>query len=112
MRMLATSASRSAGTRLTDATSGFRLICEPLLSQFARAFPRHYLGDTYEAIVSAGRAGYVVREISVEMRERVQGPSSASILSSVRFKIRAVTVAATRLHFPLQAVAATPQCPT
>jgi hypothetical protein len=101
MAMLARSASRATGTAITDATSGFRIISEPLLSQFARTFPAHYLGDTYEAVVSAGRAGYVVREVPVVIVDRAHGQSSASPLAAVRFTLRAVIVAATRLHFPI-----------
>jgi glycosyltransferase involved in cell wall biosynthesis len=102
MVMLARSASKAARTRLSDSTSGFRLIRQPLLGEFARTFPAHYLGDTYEAIVSAGRAGYLVREVPVEMRDRAHGLSSASPIASVRFTLRAVIVAGTGLHFPLR----------
>lgn len=104
MSMLARSASRAAGTRLTDASSGFRLVREPLLSQFARSFPSHYLGDTYEALVSAGRAGYLVREVPVVMREREHGKSSASPVAATRFTLRAMIVAGTGLHFPIERV--------
>ena len=78
MRILARSASRAVGSPVTDASSGFRVISEPLLGHFSRQFPAHYLGDTYEAMISAGRAGYVVREIGVPMRERTHGVSSAA----------------------------------
>ena len=101
MAMLAGSASRACGTRISDATSGFRIIREPLLGEFARSFPTHYLGDTYEAIVSAGRAGYVVREIAVTITDRKFGSSSASMLAAIRFTVRAVIVATSRLQFPI-----------
>lgn len=94
MTILARSASRATKTRITDATSGFRLIRQPLLGEFARSFPAHYLGDTYEALVGAGRAGYLVREVPVVMQERVHGRSSASRLAAVRFTLRASIVAA------------------
>ena len=89
----------------TDATSGFRIIQEPLLSQFARSFPTHFLGDTYEALVSAGRAGYTVREIPVRMRDREHGRSSASPIAAIRLILRAVIVAGTRLQFPVAPLA-------
>lgn len=94
MMVLARSASKATDTRVTDATSGFRIIREPLLSEFARNFPAHYLGDTYEALVGAGRAGYVVREVPVVINERLHGSSSASALAAVRFTLRASIVAA------------------
>lgn len=101
MAMLARSATRACRSTITDATSGFRLIQEPLLSQFAQTFPSHYLGDTYEALVSAGRAGYTVREVSVRMREREHGRSSASVSSAIRLTLRAAIVAGSRLQFPI-----------
>lgn len=106
MAMLARSATKACRTRITDATSGFRIIRHPLLGQFAASFPSHYLGDTYEAIVSAGRAGYVVGEMAVEMRDRSHGQSSASPIAAIRFTVRAAIVAATRLQFPIEPTAA------
>jgi glycosyltransferase involved in cell wall biosynthesis len=102
MRMLARSASRATRTRITDATSGFRLIRDPLLSQFAANFPAHYLGDTYEALISAGRGGYDVAEIPVTIRDRSHGRSSASALAAIRLISRSLIVSATRLHFPIE----------
>ena len=102
MWILARSASRATGTRVTDASSGFRVIREPLLSQFARSFPMHYLGDTYEAMVTAGRAGYVVREVPITMRERSHGSSSVSPMQATSLTLRAAVVAGARLHFPVE----------
>lgn len=102
MTMLARSATRACRSPITDATSGFRIIREPLLSQFAHTFPTHYLGDTYEAIVSAGRAGYTVREIPVRMRDRQHGKSSASAVAAIRLTARAAILAGSRLHFPIE----------
>lgn len=99
--LLSKVASRAAGTKITDATSGFRLISEPLLSAFAREFPANYLGDTFEALVSAGRRGYHIVEIPVEMRARAQGESTASLVEATKFLLRSVIVVAFRLHVPL-----------
>lgn len=101
MWRLGRSASRATGVRITDATSGFRIIREPLLSAFAQNFPAHYLGDTYEAVVSAGRAGYRAVEIPVEMSPRTHGTSSASTISAIRFLVRSMIVASARLQFNL-----------
>jgi glycosyltransferase involved in cell wall biosynthesis len=98
MRLLAHSASKASGTDITDATSGFRLIREPLLGKFSQSFPTNYLGDTYEAVVSAGRAGYVVKEIPAALRERVAGESTASITQAVKFTVKGLVVALLRLH--------------
>jgi hypothetical protein len=89
MRVLAWLASRAAKTSITDSTSGFRLIQQPLLGSFAKDFPSHYLGDTFEALVAAGKAGYSIREVPVQMAERQVGHSSASFGSALRLTVRA-----------------------
>ena len=98
MRILSSSSSRATGTNITDTTSGFRIICEPLLTKYAMSFPTNYLGDTYEAVVAAGRSGYKVIEIPAAMRERTSGESTASIAQSVRFTVKGLIVALLRLH--------------
>lgn len=90
MRLLCIVASRRAGVALTDTTSGFRAIREPLLSAFAARYPTQYLGDTFEALVSAASSGYVVAEVPVLMRPRLSGKSSATTLASIRYVIRAL----------------------
>ncbi|MFZ9892079.1 MAG: glycosyltransferase family 2 protein, partial [Ilumatobacteraceae bacterium] len=76
MWLLGVIASRACQTKITDSTSGFRLISEPLLSQFAKNFPSHFLGDTFEANVVAGRAGYKVKEVAAPISDRKAGVSS------------------------------------
>jgi len=98
MSLLARSASKATGIRITDPTSGFRLIRKPLLSEFSQNFPANYLGDTYEALVSAGRAGYTVREVPVAMRNRVHGVSTAGNAQAVKFIVKSVVVTMVRLH--------------
>ena len=98
MRILARSSSKATGINITDTTSGFRIICEPLLTKYAISFPTNYLGDTYEAVVAAGRSGYKVIEIPAALRERTSGESTASIAQSVRFTVKGLVVAALRLH--------------
>lgn len=98
MRLLSALASRATGTTITDATSGFRLIQEPLLSEFARVFPVYYLGDTYEALISAGRAGFTVREIPTVIVDRAHGKSSASTMQSIKFIFKSVVLAALGIH--------------
>ena len=98
MRLLARSSSRATGINITDTTSGFRIICEPLLTKYSMSFPTNYLGDTYEAVVAAGRSGYKVIEIPAALRERTSGESTASIAQSVRFTVKGLVVASLRLH--------------
>jgi glycosyltransferase involved in cell wall biosynthesis len=98
MRVLAWSASRATGSPITDSTSGFRLIRQPLLGKFSHLFASNYLGDTYEALIAAGRAGYVVREIAAPIRERSIGESSSSTMQSFLQTVKVFTVALLQLH--------------
>jgi glycosyltransferase involved in cell wall biosynthesis len=98
MRLLARSATNATQSPITDATSGFRVIQQPLLAEFSRTFAVNYLGDTYEALIAAGRAGYVVREIPAALRPRLNGLSTASIAQAVSFTLKGLTVTALRIH--------------
>jgi glycosyltransferase involved in cell wall biosynthesis len=98
MRVLAWSASRATGSPITDSTSGFRLIRRPLLQRFSQSFASNYLGDTYEALIAAGRAGYMVREIAAPIKERSNGESSSSTMQSFLQTIKVFAVALLQLH--------------
>jgi glycosyltransferase involved in cell wall biosynthesis len=98
MRVLAHSSSKATGINITDTTSGFRIITRPLLDKFAESFPTNYLGDTYEAVVAAGRSGFKVIEIPATLTDRTSGKSTASLAQSVRFTFKGVVVALLRLH--------------
>ena len=98
MRVLSRSATSATGTKITDSTSGFRLIQEPLLGEFARQFANNYLGDTYEAVISAGRGDYKVLEIAAGLMPREHGESTASTWSAIRFTLKGLGVATLGLH--------------
>ena len=98
MRLLGWSVSRAVGRRITDSTSGFRLIREPLLSEFAAEFPSYYLGDTYEATIAAARAGYTVVEVPAALRPRSSGISSASNTRAIVLIAKVLVVTLLRLH--------------
>lgn len=98
MTLLAAFASRATGVRITDATSGLRAIRRPLLDQVAAHLPRHYLGDTFEVLLSAGRADYRVAEHPVRMDERRFGASTASFGAAIGLTARAMLVAILRAH--------------
>jgi len=91
-------ASRSAGRKLTDSTSGFRIIRQPLLSEFAREFPSYYLGDTFEATVAAARAGYRIVEIPASLSPRIHGQSSARSFQAILLIAKVLLVVGVRLH--------------
>lgn len=98
MRVLARSASRATGSKITDSTSGFRLIRQPLLGKFSLLFASNYLGDTYGALIAAGRAGFTVREIPTPIRERLSGSSTSSAIQSSMQTVKVLTVAILQLH--------------
>ena len=102
MKMLSSSASAAAGYPISDSTSGFRLIRQPLLGQFALQFANNYLGDTYESVISAGRGNYSIIEIPASLRPREIGESSASTSSAFRFTLKGLGVAFLRMHKKLQ----------
>jgi hypothetical protein len=106
MRLLARSASRAVGAPITDATSGFRVIATPLLEEFAAKLSNHYLGDTYEAVVAAGRAGFRVAEVPVPSIERPHGASTASALAATKFTVRVLAVVGLRAYASLRPAAA------
>ena len=87
---------------ITDSTSGFRLIREPLLSELALNLPAYYLGDTFETVVVAGRAGYHVEEIGVAMAPRSHGTSSSGDFRSILLIGKVVTTVLLGIHFRLR----------
>lgn len=90
MRLLATTLSRLAGTRLTDVTSGFRAVNRRALTVFAAHYPAEYLGDTVESLVIAIRSGCRVTQVPVAMRERAGGTASQTSLRAMLYLGRAV----------------------
>jgi glycosyltransferase involved in cell wall biosynthesis len=88
MRLLAWRASRATRRNVTDSTSGFRAIRRPLLDRFARDYPVEYLGDTVEALIDAGRAGYRIVERPIAMAPRAHGTSTAGLGASLWYVLR------------------------
>lgn len=101
MWILRVVASRACRTHITDSSSGFRLIRKPLLSHFAKSFPSHYLGDTFEALVISGRKKYKVVEVSAPFKDRMYGQSSATNKTAILLIFRALVVTSFGLHFQL-----------
>jgi putative flippase GtrA len=89
MRVLAVILSRIAKTSLTDTTSGFRATSPRAAELFARHYPADYLGDTVESIVICARAGMVIRQVPVSMRERAGGQRSQTSFRATLYLLRA-----------------------
>ena len=90
MVVLAKVLSRSARTRLTDTTSGFRASGPRAIALFARHYPAEYLGDTIESLVIASRSGLRVTQTPVVMRSRVAGVPSHNPARAAVYLARAV----------------------
>ena len=105
MRFLSWIVRHQTGVQVTDTTSGFKCVSQPLLDEFAVEFPAHFLGDTFEACLVAAKNGYTVVEVPATMNERKHGKSSASAIQAVRFILRSVAVAFFGLTFQISAKA-------
>ncbi len=97
MKVLARTLSRMAKTRLTDVTSGFRVVNRRTLALFAAHYPAEYLGDTVESTVIAIRAGCTVTQVPVQMRERQGGQASQTPIRAAIYLSRAVVALALAL---------------
>ena len=102
MRILSKVAQHATKNEITDSTSGFRVIRQPLLGELALNLPAYYLGDTFEAVVVAGRAGYHIEEIGVAMAPRVHGTSSSGNMRSVLLIGKVLTTVLLGIHFRLR----------
>lgn len=87
-RLIARVTSTYARTRLTDATSGFRIAGPRALAVFAEHYPVEWLGDTVESIVIARRQGLTISEIPVDMNERAGGVPSQSVFRATLYTAR------------------------
>ena len=102
MLVLSKVAQHATKHRITDSTSGFRLIQQPLLGELATHLPAYYLGDTFETVVVAGRAGYHVEEIGVAMAPRKHGASSSGNFRSIVLIGKVLTTVLLGIHFRLR----------
>lgn len=100
MKFLSRVLSAMTRTRLTDTTSGFKLVGSRALDLFARDYPAEYLGDTVEAIVLAARNGLTVRQTGVHMRPRSGGTPSQNPARAAMFLLRAVLALVVALTRP------------
>jgi glycosyltransferase involved in cell wall biosynthesis len=106
MRALARPVSLLCGTRITDATSGFRAVGPRALAVWSSHYPAEYL-DNIESLVIARRAGLVIREVPVTMRARRGGEPSQSLPRAALYLGRALLVlllASIRSHPEVRAV--------
>ncbi len=78
------------GKKVTDPTSGMRMVGKDLIDQFAVRYPRDY--PEPETVASVLVQKKKVKEVPVKMRERKEGVSSISPKKSVYYMVK-VTLA-------------------
>jgi glycosyltransferase involved in cell wall biosynthesis len=74
------------GARVTDPTSGFRVVGRRAIELFATDYPSDY--PEPEAIALASRRGLRVQEIPVVMRSRRHGASSIGVARTVYYLLK------------------------
>ncbi|MBQ5558496.1 MAG: glycosyltransferase family 2 protein [Lachnospiraceae bacterium] len=74
------------GKKITDPTSGMRMINRKLLKKFTQEYPKDY--PEPESVVEILADGYKVSEIPVIMKERMEGTSSISFRKSIYYMIK------------------------
>lgn len=90
MVVLAAVVSRTARTRLTDVTSGFRAAGPRAIDQYVSYYPAEYLGDTVDSLVAALHAGLTVVQVPVAMRPRQHGQPSQGAWGATVYLLRSV----------------------
>lgn len=78
------------GTKITDPTSGLRMVNRKVIEIFTRDYPKDY--PEPESVVAILRKNKKVKEIPVVMKERAGGVSSISPKKSIYYMIK-VTLA-------------------
>ena len=74
------------GKKITDPTSGMRMVNKKLLEKFTDEYPKDY--PEPESVVTILSEKYKVTEIPVVMNEREEGVSSISLKNSVYYFIK------------------------
>ena len=74
------------GKRITDPTSGMRMVGRDIIEYFAEEYPKDY--PEPETAVTIVKKGWTVDEIPVVMKERQAGTSSISPKRSVYYMIK------------------------
>jgi len=101
MRSLRVGVRVLCGRWFSDTSSGFRAVGPDLLRVFATEYPVDYM-DSVETLVAASRAGYVITEVPVTMRQRAAGVASQRSLRLAYHYARLIValVGSSRRAFP------------
>jgi len=86
IRFFAAALSSICHTKITDPTSGFRVLSRRAIRLLAHRYSEDF--PEVEALVVAHRAGLRIEEIPVEMSERTAGRSSINALKSLAYMLK------------------------
>lgn len=75
----------TTGVKITDPTSGFRAVNKSVIAHFANTYPKEF--PEPESIVTLIKRGFVVKEVPVKMKERINGVSSIRMWKSAYYMI-------------------------
>lgn len=74
--------------KITDSTSGFRIVNKKVIKKFAEYYPTDY--PEVEVLVYLDNAGFKFKEVSVKMENREHGNSSITTLKSMYYMIKVI----------------------
>lgn len=79
--------SKLIGKKITDSTSGFRAYSPLIMHYFDRIY-KSELYDTNQLLLLSHYAGAIIKEVPVEMKNRIHGSSEFSFLRSLLFPLK------------------------
>jgi glycosyltransferase involved in cell wall biosynthesis len=85
------------GLKVTDPTSGYRVVNRKVIGEFAHHYPIDY--PEVEVIFSLARKKYRIKEIKVEMKDRQGGSSSITSLKSIYYMAKVTLFSLIRRAF-------------
>jgi glycosyltransferase involved in cell wall biosynthesis len=100
MAGLAKLVSWGTDSKITDATSGFRVSGPSAINLFASNYPGEYLGDTVESLVLAHKNGLRIVEVPAKLKERQGGKASHLRIRSSLHVLRVFVMVFLRLSKP------------
>ncbi|AGT33492.1 glycosyltransferase family 2 protein [Geobacillus stearothermophilus] len=87
----------ACGVKITDPTSGYRIVNRRIIREFARDYPVDY--PEVEVIARLAKKGYRIKETKVEMNARQGGRSSITPLKSLYYMTKVTFTSLIRAMF-------------
>ncbi|MBB6282033.1 glycosyltransferase family 2 protein [Geobacillus subterraneus] len=87
----------ACGVKITDPTSGYRIVNHRVIREFAREYPIDY--PEVEVIARLAKKGYQIKEVKVEMNARQGGRSSITPFKSLYYMTKVTFTSLIRAIF-------------